>query len=111
MYVSILHAVSVPDWFRNETRHGHLLSILQWSHSQTGLGMRLGVVPVIPPSVVSVPDWFRNETGCNYLSVLQCQALEQELQFHKSVYDLQLDYVEMLFDAMGYVFSNLAHTD
>ena len=63
MYPSF-SAVSVPDWFRNETRHGHLLSILQWSHSQTGLGMRLGAVPVVHPSVVSVPDWFRNETWC-----------------------------------------------
>ena len=60
---------------------------------------------------VSVPDWFRNETRYDcLLFILQCQALEQELQFHKSVYDLQLDYVEMLFDAMGYVFSNLEHT-
>ena len=54
------------------------------SQSQTGLGMR--------PS-------------CDYpLAILQCQALERELQFHKSVYELQLNYVEMLFDAMRYVF-------
>ena len=65
MHPSVFNSVSFSDWFRNETRCGHLLCILQWSHSQTGLEMRLGVVTYF--NSVSVPDWFRNETRCGHL--------------------------------------------
>ena len=37
-----------------------------------------------------------------YFGYIQCDALERELQFHNSVYRLQVSYVESLFDAVRY---------
>ena len=38
--------------------------------------------------------------GWHKVHCFQCEALERELQFHKSVYTLQVGYVESLFEAV-----------
>ena len=45
------------------------------------------------------------------MPLLQCRALEQELEFHRSVYDLQVGYVESLLQAMRYVTRRGMHYD
>ena len=48
---------------------------------------------------------------CISYLILQTSSLERELDFHKSVYQLQVNYVSSLFEAVRYIHVYIVHAN